>query len=63
MLFRSLLVRTFTDAGIDCPDAFTSQAMIQLRRGYCEPRKCLYCRIGHRMLAERAVRRTPVREN
>lgn len=60
---NNLLVRTFTDAGIDCPDAFTSQAMIQLRRGYCEPRKCLYCRIGHRMLAERAVRRTPVREN
>ena len=44
-------VRLFTDAGIPCPDAFTSQALIQLRSAYCEPRKCLYCRFGHRHLA------------
>jgi len=48
------LTRIFTDYGIPCDDAFTSQAMIQLRRAYCEPRKCLYCRIGHRILAAKA---------
>ena len=48
------LTRIFTDRGIPCDDAFTSQAMIQLRRAYCEPRKCLYCRIGHRLLAGKA---------
>lgn len=47
------LVRIFTSFGIPCDDAFTSQAMIQLRRSYCEPRKCLYCRFGHRFLAEK----------
>lgn len=48
------IVRSFADAGVACPDAFTSQAIIQLRRNYCEPRKCLYCRIGHRILASKA---------
>lgn len=47
------LVRIFTDCGLACGSAFTSQSMIQLRRAYCEPRKCLYCRIGHRLLAEK----------
>lgn len=41
----------FANAGIKISDAFTSQAVIELRREYCEKRKCLYCRIGHRHLA------------
>lgn len=45
------LTRIFTELGVQCDDAFTSQALIQLRRAYCEPRKCLYCRLGHRFLA------------
>lgn len=50
------LVALFAKAGMECRDAFTSQALIQLRRSYCEPRKCLYCRIGHRILASKATR-------
>lgn len=53
----NMITRIFTGIGIPCPDAFTSQAMIELRRNYCEPRKCLYCRIGHRLLAAKAIRR------
>ena len=48
------VVAVFTDAGIACDNAFASQALIQLRREYCEPRKCLYCRLGHRILASKA---------
>lgn len=48
------VTRIFTEQGIPCDDAFSSQALIQLRRAYCEPRKCLYCRIGHRILAAKA---------
>ncbi len=44
------LTRIFTAAGLPCRDAAASQALIQLRRGYCEQRKCLYCRLGHRRL-------------
>lgn len=51
---RNSIVDLFTRAGIECKDAFTSQALIELRRQYCETRKCLYCRIGHRMLARHA---------
>lgn len=51
-------VRMFRAAGMPCNCAADSQALIQLRRGYCEQRKCLYCRIGHRALARKA-RRTP----
>ncbi|MDE6467351.1 MAG: DUF2851 family protein, partial [Muribaculaceae bacterium] len=54
---NNTFVRMFTSAGIDCPDAFTSQALVQQRRNYCETRKCLYCRIGHRYLACHAIRR------
>lgn len=54
---RNSIVELFTRAGIECKDAFTSQALIELRRQYCETRKCLYCRIGHRMLARHARKR------
>lgn len=51
---QNSIVELFSRAGIECKDAFTSQALIHLRRQYCETRKCLYCRIGHRMLALKA---------
>lgn len=48
---RNSVVGRFKTAGIECGDAMTSQALIQLRRNYCDSRKCMYCRIGHRLLA------------
>lgn len=50
------IVSLFVRAGLPCKDAFTSQALIHLRRNYCETRKCLYCRLGHRLLSARARR-------
>lgn len=44
-------VRLFTSAGINCKDALDSQAIIELRREYCEKNKCIFCRFGHRMLS------------
>ncbi|MDE5969837.1 MAG: DUF2851 family protein, partial [Muribaculaceae bacterium] len=59
-LLRSLppeinhITRLFQATGITCDNAYTSQALIFLRRTYCENRKCLFCRIGNRMMrAER----------
>lgn len=51
---RNSITRLFAEAGVECRDAFTSQALIQLRRAYCEPRKCLYCRLGHQFLSQKA---------
>lgn len=52
---RNSLVDAFVRSGISCADAFTSQALIQMRRAYCDVRKCLYCRIGHRILAAKVA--------
>lgn len=47
---RNHIVTTFQQGGIVVRNAGDSQALIQLRREYCEKRKCLYCRIGFRLL-------------
>lgn len=52
---RNSIVSSFAAAGIGCDNAFSSQALIELRRNYCEQRKCLYCRLGHRLLAAKAL--------
>ena len=50
------IVKTFVAAGIDCDSALTSQALIELKRSYCDARKCIYCKIGHHLLSEAAHR-------
>lgn len=50
------ITKLFEGCGIKIGDAFTSQAFIQLRREYCEKSKCLYCRIGHRLLSHVSLR-------
>lgn len=49
---RNSLVTEFKDSGISPLHAFDSQALIQLRKEYCDKRKCLYCRIGHVVLSK-----------
>lgn len=49
-------INLFGSYGLKPRDAFESQAIIRLRRGYCENKKCLFCRIGHRMLASKALK-------
>lgn len=50
------IVRKFAGAGISLRTALDSQAVIQLNNAYCLQKKCLYCRIGHKLLAKAAVR-------
>lgn len=52
---RNSIVMHFESHGLKADSALTSQALIQLRREYCESRKCLYCRIGHRLLSKAAI--------
>lgn len=44
----------FETAGIKTINALDSQALIQVRRNYCDTGKCLYCRVGHAMLSDAA---------
>lgn len=48
---KNFITSMFKNAGMPCKDAFTSQAMIQLRRNYCEMKKCIYCAFGHKLLS------------
>lgn len=54
---KNSIVDIFSRSGMKIRDAFCSQAVIQLRRQYCDAHKCLYCRIGHRMLSGKVSRR------
>lgn len=49
------IIKMFAAAGIRARNALESQALIQLRRNYCETRKCLYCRFGHRFLSRKVI--------
>ena len=52
---QNSIITTFNNAGIPTRDAFDTQAIIELRREYCDKRKCLFCRLGHRLLSRAAT--------
>jgi len=44
--------RMWNSAGIKAGNALESQALIQLKRNYCDLRRCLECRIGLKLLGK-----------
>ena len=53
---QNSIVRRFAAIGIEARSALDSQAVIQLYNEYCTQKKCLYFRIGHKLLAQNAIR-------
>ena len=51
---RNHIVTAFARSSIHVRNAGDTQSLIQLKREYCEKRKCLYCRIGFRLLKRSA---------
>lgn len=47
---QNTITKRFAKLKMPLNNAYDSQALIQLKREYCELRKCLYCRIGHQLL-------------
>jgi hypothetical protein len=47
---KNAIVEEWAAAGIKASSAFDTQALLQLRKSYCDDKKCIYCRIGHRVL-------------
>lgn len=43
--------RIWRNMGMDVSDGFSSQAVLQLMRGYCRPGRCLSCYIGNTILS------------
>lgn len=48
---RNSIVTEFKKHGINPLNAADTQSLIQLRREYCNQRKCLYCKIGYQILS------------
>ena len=44
------IIRMWKECGLDVKSAGNSQALIQLKREYCDKRECLRCRIGYEYL-------------
>ncbi|MCM1452897.1 MAG: DUF2851 family protein [Clostridium sp.] len=53
---QNSIIRIFEQSGLKAQNAFEGQALIHLRKEYCMPRKCLFCRWGHRLLSAKAKR-------
>lgn len=50
---NNVIVRNWKNLGVKISSAADSQAILQLQKEYCEKKKCLYCRIGHRILSRK----------
>jgi hypothetical protein len=50
---NNFIINAFTKAGLSVSHAGDSQALIQLKREYCEQKKCVFCRIGHKLLCKK----------
>ncbi len=44
------VVRGWINNGMNIPNAFYSQALLQLKNNYCNFRKCLFCQVGNQIL-------------
>ncbi|MES2773688.1 MAG: DUF2851 family protein [Bacteroidota bacterium] len=47
---KNTITRLFTDLGIENKSAFDSQALLHLRKHYCDQKRCLECAVGNAIL-------------
>ena len=47
---QNSVIRNWTEIGLKALNAYDSQALIQLKNEYCANKKCLRCRIGHKVM-------------
>lgn len=47
---NNVIIRQWKSLGFSVKDASRSQALLHLRKEYCDKKKCLYCRFGHLLL-------------
>ncbi len=47
---KNSIVKKWDAIGIKASDAYESQALLQLRKEYCDLRKCVNCAIGHQLM-------------
>ncbi len=47
---KNSIVAGWKSLGLDVQTAYDSQALLHLKKNYCDEKKCLRCRIGHKVL-------------
>jgi hypothetical protein len=47
---KNSIIARWEEMGVRNPDAFTSQALLQLDNEYCQPKRCLSCAIGNKIV-------------
>lgn len=53
---NNTIIRNWEALGLEAKDASRSQALLHLRKEYCDKNKCIYCRLGHHILRKSAQR-------
>jgi len=48
---RNSVIEHWGELGVPVRSAFDSQALIQLKNNYCNPRKCLDCQVGTKLVS------------
>lgn len=46
---QNSVVKKFKTLGLQIQSALDSQAVLQLKKHYCQPKKCLQCALGHEL--------------
>ena len=49
---KNSITYLFKNTGMEIQNAADSQAVIQLKNEYCDKKKCIFCRIGHKVLSK-----------
>lgn len=49
------IIKQWASLGLEAKDASRSQALLQLRKEYCDKNKCIYCRFGHQFLRKSII--------
>jgi hypothetical protein len=52
---QNSIVTGWQSLGIEIKSAYDSQAFLQLKKQYCDDKKCLRCRIGHKVLTRKEM--------
>jgi len=47
---KNSITTGFEGLGVEAKSAYDSQALIQLKTSYCDPKKCIYCHLGAKYL-------------
>lgn len=52
---QNSIISGWKNLGLKVNTAYDSQALLQLKKNYCDEKKCLRCRIGHKVLTIKTI--------